>query len=261
MQQQEMITFIIIANITLLIFIIGVTLFVLQYKKRSMENFKEKVLLQQQHQKELLEAQLEMQTQTMQEIGRDIHDNVGQKLTLASLYTQQLDYENKYPEITERVNSISHIINESLNELRSLSKNLTNDYMEKQSLSELIENEIEKIKLTKQYHINSSMDNTDGYNLLTKTILVRIVQEFFQNSMKHANATTLSLQLQRKTNGLHLHLHDNGKGFDYNENAPVKGIGLLNMKKRIALVGGTVQLQSIINNGTTLDLFIPNEKL
>ena len=53
------------------------------------------------HTKELLSTQIEMQTQTMQYIGREIHDNVGQKLTLASLYTQQLAYENKAPQIND----------------------------------------------------------------------------------------------------------------------------------------------------------------
>jgi signal transduction histidine kinase len=259
--EKNLSLYIVIFFIVFILFFIGVISLFIQYKNKQKLAIKEKEMLQQKHQQELLLAQLDMQTQTMQEIGREIHDNVGQKLTLASLYTQQLDYDNKYPEITERVNSISNIINESLNELRSLSKNLTNSYIEEQSLKELLENEIEKIKQTNHYQMETSIDHTNGYTVLTKTIILRVVQEFFQNAMKHAHATILSLRLQRKSNGLYLDLKDNGKGFDYNEDTSQKGIGLQNMKKRIALVGGTLQIQSGVNNGTNLSLFIPNEKL
>ncbi len=260
MEQRELIFLLVFISLFLIIFIIGSFLFILQYKKRKVESIKENEKIEIQHQQQLLETQLDMQNQTMQEIGREIHDNVGQKLTLASLYTQQLDYDNKYPEITERINSISSIINESLNELRNLSKNLTNSYIEELSLKELIENEIEKIKQLNSYQLNIEIDNCNGYSTLTKTILLRVVQEFFQNTMKHAKATILTLQLQRKMDGLHLFLSDNGKGFD-NNNTSQKGIGLQNMKKRIALVEGNLQIESVINNGTTFNLFIPNQKL
>jgi signal transduction histidine kinase len=259
--EKNLSLYIIIFFIAFILFFIGVVSLFIQYKNKQKLAIKEKEILEHHHQKELLEAQLYMQTQTMQEIGIEIHDNVGQKLTLASLYTQQLDFDNKYPEITERVNSISNIINESLNELRNLSKNLTNSYIEELSLKELIENEIEKIKQTNRYQFYINIDTENGYATLTKTILIRVVQEFFQNTMKHTNATILGVQLQRKVDGLHLALTDNGKGFDNNEIASKKGIGLQNMKKRIALVGGTMQIQSVINNGTTLTLSIPNDKL
>ena len=127
MQQTETIIFIIIANILLLVFVVGIILFILQYKKKKIEHAKEKSMIAETHTKELLATQLEMQTQTMQHIGREIHDNVGQKLTLASLYTQQLAYENKAPHINDKIENISNIINDSLAELRQLSKTLTDD--------------------------------------------------------------------------------------------------------------------------------------
>lgn len=261
MPQTEVIVILVCFLVVFTAFIVGLLLFMVQAKKNRTTFIQEKITIQHQHQQEILRTELEMQTQTMQEIGREIHDNVGQKLTLASLYTQQLDYDNQYPEITERVNSISNIINESLNELRSLSKNLTNDHIKEKPLKELIEIEIEKIKLAHHYQLDIIMDSVNGYSVLTKTILVRVVQEFFQNTMKYANASLISLHLQRKEDGLHLLLNDNGKGFHYTENEKYKGIGLQNMKKRVALVGGAISIVSVIEKGTSLSLFIPNEKL
>jgi len=97
------------------------------------------------HQKELLSTQLEKQNQTMQHIGREIHDNVGQKLTLTSLYTQQLAFENKAPHSNDSIENTSKIINESLSELRELSKTLTDNSIELKSINELIAAEVKKI--------------------------------------------------------------------------------------------------------------------
>ena len=94
MGKTEIIIFIILTSLIVVIFIMGIFLFAFQYKRKRKEYINEKQIRNEQHQQELLTTQLEIQTQTMQHIGREIHDNVGQKLTLASLYTQQLAYEN-----------------------------------------------------------------------------------------------------------------------------------------------------------------------
>lgn len=86
----------------------------------------------------------------MKYIGREIHDNVGQKLTLASLYIQQLIFENNTPHINSTIDGVNDIINESLKELRQLSRSLTGDYIKCNSISELIKKECEKINIIKK---------------------------------------------------------------------------------------------------------------
>ena len=89
MGKNEIILTIILFNLFFILFIVGILIFIQQYRLKKKEHL---LMLQTQHedhQKELLSTQLEIQNQTMQHIGREIHDNVGQKLTLASLYTQQ----------------------------------------------------------------------------------------------------------------------------------------------------------------------------
>lgn len=149
MQQTEIIAFIIIANVILFVFIIGTILFIIQYRKRKLEHESEKNIINENYTKELLRSQLEIQTQTMQFIGREIHDNVGQKLTLASLYTQQLSYENKAPQINDKIENISHIINQSLTELRQLSKSLTDDSIADNTITALLQGECDKVNGTK----------------------------------------------------------------------------------------------------------------
>ena len=127
MEQKEIVVLIFAAFAAIALMCIGFVAILFIHRNRKVNYQNEKKIMSQLHEQILLSTQLEMQTQTMQYIGREIHDNIGQKLTLASLYTQQLAYENKAPQINDKIENISNIINESLAELRQLSKSLTDD--------------------------------------------------------------------------------------------------------------------------------------
>jgi signal transduction histidine kinase len=257
MQQAETIVFIIIANVLLLVFIVGIILFILQYKKRKVEHENEKTMIAEHHTEELLSTQLEMQTQTMQHIGREIHDNVGQKLTLASLYTQQLAYENKAPHINDKIENIGSIIDESLAELRQLSKSLTDDRINDNNIIQLLQQECDTVNELKKCDISFTCNqNIIALPYQTKSILVRITQEFLQNSMKHSFCKTIQVTLQKNVTNLVLMLQDDGNGFDKNK-INNNGIGLSNMKKRAEIIGGKFNLESKPNKGTNLTIEIP----
>ena len=208
------------------------------------------------HQKELLTNQIEIQNQTMQYIGREIHDNVGQKLTLASLYTQQLAFENKAPHINENIENISKIINDSLSELRELSKSLTSDSIRESNLVDLISLECSGVNKTKKCKVEFDYEqNFTTLNYEQKSILLRICQEFIQNSLKYSNCKLIHIRLMRVDQSIEFELKDDGIGFDINQDS--KGIGLENIKKRTILLNGTFELSSNLNQGTRLFITIP----
>ncbi len=258
--QREIILFIIAFFAFFTAFFTGIVLFVRNAKKSKTNFISEKEIMKNNHTQELLSTQLEMQTQTMQYIGREIHDNVGQKLTLASLYTQQLAYENKAPQINDKIDNISQIINESLTELRQLSKSLTDDNIADNTITNLLQQECERVNNTKKCSVTFGSNKK---NILlpyqTKSILVRIVQEFLQNSIKHAGCKNIEVALRVNDDAILLQLKDDGKGFDTTI-VNGKGIGLNNMKKRTELIGGKYYLESQIGSGTKLDIEIPLSK-
>lgn len=260
MEQSEFKIFIVLATVILLVFINGILVFIMQYRKRKLVHEKEKTMINEQHTEELLQTKLEIQTQTMQDIGREIHDNVGQRLTLAAIYANQLSHENNYPEITGRITEVGNIINESLAELRSLSKNLTHVNTEATELVTLIENECKRVNALNMCEVFYTF-NGSNYRISTtvKNFVVRIIQEFIQNSLKHAACKHISLQLNYTIEGLRVTAQDDGIGF--NTNIPGTGIGLQNMKKRAELIGAKFSLTAAINKGTSLELFIPSDKL
>ncbi|RYG17580.1 MAG: two-component sensor histidine kinase, partial [Chitinophagaceae bacterium] len=194
--------------------------------------------------------------QTMQHIGREIHDNVGQKLTLASLYAQQLIYENERSPNNDKIENIGEIINHSLKELRHLSKSLTDNTIEEGNITHLLEQECERIKELRKFNVNLELTNEElVLPYQTKNVILRVAQEFLQNSMKYANCKTLSVSVAKVNHELKIVLSDDGVGFDV-ENTNENGIGLINMKKRVELIGGRYLLQSTENEGTKLTISI-----
>ncbi len=256
MGQTEYLLIIILFNVFLLAFIGAAILFFVQYKNKKREN---QVQLAQQkilHQKELLSTEIEIQSQTMQHIGREIHDNVGQKLTLASLYIQQLAYQNKSNSINENIENVGKILDQSLQELRLLSKSLTDNSIEKENIVHLLRQEFAKVEELKRFNINLDI-TTQDLNLpyQVKSVMVRVVQEFLQNSIKHAKCKTLSLSVLKLDSELKIIIGDDGIGFDV-EHSNVNGIGLVNMKKRVELIGGQYLLESKKNEGTWLTIIV-----
>lgn len=236
-------------------FIIAIFSFVRQYNIKKKEHIMMIQTQQEQHQQELLSTQLEIQSQTMQHIGREIHDNIGQKLTLASLYTQQLAYENKAPQINENIENISAIINQSLSELRALSKNLTDNTIDSNSITVLLEEEFQKIADLKVCQVNFSSDATHlVLPYQTKSVLLRIVQEFLQNSIKYSKCKNIVGLLSKNEEAITLSIADDGIGFDVTKKS--EGIGLSNIKKRTEIIGGTSTLKST-TQGTHLLISIP----
>ena len=257
MGENGIIISIILFNIIFIAFVSAIIIFVRQYRLKKKAHLAEIKDIDEVHKKELLETEMEIQTQTMKHIGREIHDNIGQKLTLASLYTQQLAFENKAPQINKNIENIGEIINESLTELRELSKSLTDNSINSTSLPLLIQNECKKVNNLNKCKVHFTHNITgDIYSYTIKSILYRITQEFLQNSMKHSNCKTIEVSLEEVKGVLNLILKDDGKGFNV-ANVKPKGIGLKNMEKRTEMIGGTYTLKSSLKRGTKIIIEIP----
>lgn len=194
----------------------------------------------------------------MQDIGRDIHDNVGQRLTLASIYANQL--LAAAPVRDERLASIGGIITESLAELRALSRNLVSTEGDADELRAILLRECERVRALSICAVQCQLTEarfTLGATL--KNFLLRIVQEAFQNSLKHAGCSEIGLLLDYSGEGLRLVVRDDGKGFS--PGAAAHGIGLQNMSRRAALIGGSYRFETAPGRGVTITLHVPADKL
>lgn len=247
-------------TIILIAFAITVLAVMIIYRKRKLEHAREIAHMNEQFAHELLQAQFEVQQLTMQHIGQEIHDNVGQKLTLASIYLHQLETEHGL--LQQKIHNTLSILNESLHELRLLSKNLTDASFLDTNLFELVRNECAKIEATGhcKASLHSNVDYIDTSQAL-KSFVLRILQEFLQNSLKHAACTAIDIHLHQGETNLEIKATDNGRGFVPAEAEAASGIGLRNMRKRAQMIQAGFVLESSPGKGTNMHLHIPLQKL
>lgn len=260
MGKTELLITIISFNIFFLMFVIAVFIYIRNYRQRKKEYLNEIEMKNEIHQRELLATQLEIQQATMQQIGRELHDNIGQKLTLVSLYVQQMLYENKVPGANERIDQVSQIINQSLQDLRSLSKTLTDDNINQKEIVTLIQEEVNNTNSFKKCSINFEYNfNQLDLGFVHKNMLLRITQEFIQNSLKHSNCKNIYITLNTSEDILwDLTIRDDGTGFD-TTHITSNGIGLTNMKNRAEIIGAQFSIDSQKNKGTTLHIIFKKQ--
>ncbi|WP_158597027.1 sensor histidine kinase [Aquimarina sp. BL5] len=248
----------ILFNIIFVAFVAGIVLFIFQYRIKKKEHNKQLQYKDETHKKELLKTQMEIQTNTMTHIGQEIHDSVGQKLTLASLYLKQLPIADFDQLQGNSIQSINEIIDDSLEELREISKSLTNNNIQNNDIISLIEqlcariNNLNKCSINFEYNKKVYLDTN-----ATKTVIFRIIQEFVQNSIKHSKCDLITINLDQNENNIVLSLKDNGIGFNINTSIE-KGIGLKNFRKRAELIKAKLEYTSEIEKGTQLTLELVN---
>src|SRR5450755_891372 len=213
------------ATIVFLIFMIGfilvmisfiiIILFFAQKKQKSFTY--DLMAVKANYERELYKTQLEIQEQTFQEISREIHDNVGQILSLAKLGLSTLDLERKV-EAKESIVEISDILEKALDDLRHMSRTMNAENLKKGGLKKSIEMQVGYIQRGGKFNIHFHVNGE--YVMLGETkeiILFRIVQEAVNNIIRHSTATDICIALYYSKDLLKLHIQDNGKGFNLNE--------------------------------------------
>jgi signal transduction histidine kinase len=249
------ITFIIISVILILALVVFIAIIILRYQKNQNSYLNNLEELKITHENQLLQSQLEIQEQTFQNISREIHDNIGQKLTLAKLHLNTLNFT--YPEKTElQVTDSVNMISEAINDLSDLSRSMSSENILNNGLIKALEFEVAQLKKAGIFQVNfSTTGNPVFLDANTELVLFRIVQEAINNIIKHAVADIIDIELHYNSLLLTIDICDNGKGFNAELNSG--GTGLLNMKKRAQMLNGTLHINSFPDIHTRIKIEIP----
>jgi len=256
MESQEIA--LLISSIVLIIIILMVIPLFSIFQRR-----KNSLLLQQKEAEKKFEraiaaTQIEIREETLRNISWELHDNIGQLLTLAKIQVDIAKEDiNRLPEVTET-------ITKSLTELRALSKLINPDAIKSLSLTEVIALEIERFN--RLQFIEASLSSNTEVRILddkAEIIIFRILQEFFSNTIKHSRASKLHVNVRYDIDKLMIHAKDDGVGFDMKSvmSRKSRGIGLCNMKNRAELIGAEVTLHSEKEKGTSITLTYPYQKI
>lgn len=227
---------------------------VLYYNRRK-RFLQEKNKMELQFQHTLLQAQMEIQEQTFRTISQEIHDNIGQMLSLAKMNLSKFEIDRQHSD--EAVLNAKDLVSKAVVSLRDLSKSLNTDTITAIGLMRSIELELELVEktagITTQMNINGT---AKGLAPQHELIIFRIVQEALHNSIRHAAPSVLRVDAAFDQQHLKLSIADNGTGFDA-QDTDTAGSGLRNMQSRSKLIGATWHLSSTKNTGTCIQLTVP----
>ena len=242
-------------------FVVFIIVYVLIFQRRQAQNRQEKASLQAQHQQEILQVQLEIQNQTLQHISGELHDNIGQLLTLVRFQLNMLEVEETIT--PKQIEEVNEVVGKTIDELRGLSKSLDGDFVKNFGLVESLTHELGRIHNMGKYQTKILVDG-EVYRLegQREIVLFRVVQEILNNILKHAGGKQIQVSLQFTPAHFSLTVQDDGKGFDYEavlgREMSKSGAGLRNIQRRTEMLGGTCTFKTAQNKGTSVHIQLPS---
>ena len=239
----------------ILLLVLFVVVFFIAFQRRKNKFLLERIEAQQKFDKEIEKSKLEIQEQTFKNIAWELHDNVGQLLSVVNIQLNML--MSIAPEdFHEPINETKGVVKEAVHEIRTLSKILNNDVILKNGLVTSLE--LELARFNKLNFLEAILEIDGEVKEIKSTdeiIIFRILQEFFSNVIKHAKAKKLFVLLDYKPNFFEILAKDNGIGFD--PKVKTDSSGMHTMKSRAGLLNAEFSLTSNVGEGTTLFIKYP----
>lgn len=209
------------------------------------------------HEKEMLHACVEAQEEILDMASGEIHDNIGQELTIALLQIGEAETCSVPQDAQRLMRQARLLIGRSVDDLRNLSHVMNQNMVKNDGLITSIEKILTYVrslhKLQCYFAVSGVLPPLDGTQTL---LLFRILQEAVLNVIKHARATILKIDLACRAKELELCIADNGSGMDIG-NSGKQGLGLSNMKYLSGLLHGTLDIDSSPGSGCTLRVTVP----
>ena len=235
-------------------------LFILfQYKKRQNFFLQEMELLKISYEKELLQAQLEIQEQTFQHISLELHDNVGHYISLAKLHL--LTLTRKDEDFTGKLESSVNLLGTSLQEIRTLCSNLNTNNLKNNGLIKTVEQQVNQLRKSGEFVVDFTLSGKTVYmDEKKELILFRIIQEGLNNIIKHSKADKIFIELLYLDQSMKLTIRDNGMGFDadrFFRSGTIRSSGIQNIINRSAMINAVPEISSMEGKGTTLHIITP----
>ena len=192
-------------------------------------------------------------------ISREIHDELGQQLTAINLLMSPLHKKlTSNSNLSEQSKEIMALIDESLKTLKRISSDLRPVILDNIGLIAAIEwhcNEFHK-----RTGINCIFNSEFSELNLSKDLAIgiyRIYQEGLTNAARHSEAKNITTVIRKTDDHIVIEMNDDGKGFDLSSVKNKKTLGIIGMKERAIMLGGTFDINSGLNKGTTITVSIP----
>ena len=233
----------------MLLMVSFIVLMLLYHRQKQIKNRERLKAIQTEYEKTILNVEKEIREDVLSFVGRELHDNVGQLLSLA-----KLNLSSSKP---EKISEGKNMLNDIIKEVRSLSKALNLDWVETISLEDFIQRELDKIGNLDFCTVDFSSDGQIlDLSKDQKLVLFRIIQECLNNAIKHAQPSSIAIEIKAAKSPTEILIKDDGLGFDLKQRST--GQGLRNLQYRMETIGGKLELITAPGKGTEVKLLLPN---
>ncbi|MEM9985449.1 MAG: tetratricopeptide repeat protein, partial [Bacteroidota bacterium] len=201
------------------------------------------------HQKEMLNSTILTQENERQRIAKDLHDSVGSKLSVMNLFLHQLT--RRSPEAKDELDDMLGVVGDTIQTTRRISYDLLPPTLASFGLAQAVEELGEQLAQADGPAINVETEGERLKNLdpLIELNLFRVVQELLNNTLKYARAQSVNIRLVQGPDKLILQYEDDGRGFDPASSLNQKGLGMQNIRSRLQMIEGKMDLQSAPGQG------------
>ncbi|MDT0552807.1 tetratricopeptide repeat-containing sensor histidine kinase [Urechidicola vernalis] len=230
----------------------------LEFEREKIEQAHEIEKMQNDVQMKILNATLDGREAERRHISEILHDTVSSLLSSANLHVVAVKMQLKDQSPSE-VEKIQAIISETSDKVRDLSHKLISSVLLKFGLRTAIEDLCEKYsnsRLTFKFEVKDVGRYDEHFEVKTH----HIIEELANNIMKHSNAYNASIRMRVVKNKLNIEIFDDGDGFNLQEVTKKDGLGLTQVKARVKVMNGKIEIKPFENTGTQIyiDLPIPN---
>jgi|SRR5579871_338738 len=207
---------------------------------------------------------LDVEEQGRRHLARELHDEIGQKLALLQIELSRglnLAGDHLPKAAEERLLRARVLAEDNVNTIRDISALLRPAVLDDLGLVPALHFQIEQFQRRSGISGEFTEENVaDQLPDRIKTCVYRVVQEALHNCEKHSRATEVQVQVSQDPAFLKVVVQDNGAGFRPNDKGmpfETRGLGLLGMRERAAMAGGSVEIESMPGHGTRISLRIP----
>jgi PAS domain S-box-containing protein len=198
-------------------------------------------------------------------LARELHDEMGQSLTLLRLdiawvnnrLAKLASKARAVEPIQAKLHSMEQVLHETLQTVRRIISSLRPPVLDELGLADAIQWQAMEFARRVGIRCEVVAEAVDPLSDEIATCVFRIFQEILTNVARHAQATRVNVKLERTNRQLCLCVSDNGRGFTQSESAHGKSFGLLGMRERAWALGGTVEIDAAPGQGTTVSLELP----
>jgi PAS domain S-box-containing protein len=195
---------------------------------------------------------IEAQEQERTRIGRELHDDIGQRLAMIAIELQQL-HPLVLPEVRSRMDKLQKQTSEIANDIQSLSHELHSAKLQYLGIVGAVRGFCREFGEQQKVEVNfQARDLPSPLSPDISLCLFRVLQEALHNAAKHSGVRHFEVELWGTSDEVHLTVRDSGAGFDREAAKESKGLGLISMEERLKLVNGTLSIESQLKSGTTI---------